>query len=87
MARREKWCIVEDYEFYEGSSDMQVFAYESEAMALLALKLHYERVVKSLKDCGFEIEESYIGDNRAWMTMKDGSSAEMRVCRIKPINY
>ena len=87
MARRENWCIVENYEFYEGSSDTQVFAYENETIALLALKSQYEELVKTFRNCGFEMEESYLGDNRAWMTMKDGSRAEMRVCRIKPINH
>ena len=74
-------------EFYEGSRDVQVFAYENETIALLALKSQYEELVKTFRNCGFEMEESYLGDNRAWMTMKDGTRAKMRVCRLKPTNY
>lgn len=86
MARKENWCIVEEYEFYNGSSDMQAFTYVNKTMALLALKPQYEELLKIFRNCGFEIEDSYLGDNTAWMTMKDGTRAKMRVCRLKPIN-
>ena len=64
----KKWHVVEDYEFGNGQTDMRVFPYDNKTFALATLTHHYSRLVNLIEKFGWEITESCLADDHAWLS-------------------